>query len=141
MEILADRVDAFRQKWSAACEAQLSRMAAVPPSWAPDVRLDERDDLMAVLADLERLEPCGEANPAPRLLLSGVRVVETREIKGHLKVELEIGQERISGFGPEMGARVDELDGAEVTVVGRLKRDHFRGGEVPEVLLMYVGPP
>ena len=96
---------------------------------------------MAVLSDLERLEPCGEANPAPRILFSGVRIVETREIKGHLKVELEIGQERISGFGPEMGARVDELDGAQVDVIGRLKRDHFRGGEVPELLLMYVGPP
>lgn len=141
VEILADRVDAFRERWCAACERQLSRMAEVPPSWAPDVRLDGRDDLMAVLSDLERLEPCGEANPAPRILVRGARIVETREIKGHLKVELEIGQDRISGFGPEMGARVDELDGAEVDVIGRLKRDHFRGGEVPELLLMYVGRP
>ena len=141
VEILADRVDAFRQRWCAACESQLSRMAAVPPSWAPDVRLDERDDIMAVLTDLERLEPCGEANQAPRILFPGVRIVETREIKGHLKAELEVGEQRMSGFGPEMGARVDELEGAEVNVIGRLKRDHFRGGEVPELLLMYVERP
>jgi single-stranded-DNA-specific exonuclease len=140
VEILAERVDAFREAWCAACADQLERMPDVAPSHAPDVRLDPRDDLKALLNDLERLEPCGESNEAPKVLVEDVTVLEAREIKGHLKVALQLGDYKISGFGPEMGGRVEELAGAKVDLVGKLKRDHWRGGELPELLLMYVEP-
>ena len=65
-------------------------------------------------------------------------MVGAREIKGHLKLELKLRGEVIGAFGPDMGGRVEELSGATVDLVGRIKRDHWRGGNRPEILLMHV---
>ncbi|MCA9624818.1 MAG: single-stranded-DNA-specific exonuclease RecJ, partial [Myxococcales bacterium] len=97
-------------------------------------------DLRAVLADLEKLEPTGEANPAPRVLFEDLEVLEVRTIKGHLKLDLRLRGEVVSAFGPDLGERAASLSpGDRVTLVGKLKRDHFRGGDLPEILIMYVG--
>jgi single-stranded-DNA-specific exonuclease len=140
IEILAERVDEFREAFHAACAQQLSQMPPIPPTWSPDVRLDERDDLAALVADLERLEPCGEGNRAPKVLIEGATVQSVRVIKGHLKLELRLPgkPQTIGAFGPEMGDRADGLEGAQVNLVGKLKRDHWRGGDAVEVLLMYL---
>jgi single-stranded-DNA-specific exonuclease len=138
VEIASGAVGAFRESFAEACAAQLEGAAAPAPPHLPDVRLDDRDDPLAVLEDLERLEPTGEANPAPKILVSDVEVVSTREIKGHLKLEVMLRNQRIGGFAPEMGDRADGLVGKRVDIVGRLKRDHWRGGQVPELLVQFI---
>jgi len=136
LQIQSDEVDDFRGAWLKACAAAqpaADRMAA--SVHRAEVRLDERDDWLQVVDDLQRLEPCGEANPAPRLLLGKVRVRRAREIKGHLKLELERDGQSLSGFLPDGGRHAAELDGGRVDLVGLLRRDHWRGGDALEVLV------
>ncbi len=101
------------------------------------MRLDDRDDPTAVARDLHRLEPCGEGNRAPRLLVSDVRVLSARNLKGHLRVELALPggahPRALGGFGFEMGERARSLNGARVDVVGLLRADTWRGGEAVEL--------
>ena len=102
--------------------------------------VDSRDDLCQVLTDLERLEPTGEANRPPRLLLRGVEVLSTRDVKGHLKLDLRFDDRTLSGFAPEMGAEAAALLGQQIDIVGHFKRDHWRGGDLPEVLVLGYTP-
>jgi single-stranded-DNA-specific exonuclease len=96
-------------------------------------RLDADDDPDKVLADLHRLEPCGETNPAPTLAIEA-KLTEAREVKGgHLKLQLSLGgSRRLSGFGVGMGERAASL-GASVVVLGKLRRDRWLGGRAVEI--------
>jgi single-stranded-DNA-specific exonuclease len=127
-------VAALRDAW---CDAY----RASPPEGGAehgdaDVRLDDRDDLGAVVRDLHRLEPCGEKNRAPRLLVPGVRVLSARNLKGHLRVELGWGaggRSALGGFGFELGELAEGLIGGYADVVGQLRADTWKGGEAVEL--------
>ena len=140
VDVAATQVDAFRDAFAAACTQQLNGAAPAPKGRQAEVRLDRRDELMAVLADLERLEPCGQKNPAPRLLIHGAKVTRTRDIKGHLKVDLTFEGQPLSGFGPELGGYAQRVLGRTLSLVARLKRDHYNGGESAELLIEAIGP-
>jgi single-stranded-DNA-specific exonuclease len=136
LELDAGSLERFRAEWLEACAALgAHELRPVARSMQADARLDERDDLGQVVADLERLEPCGEANPAPRLLLGGARVRSARDVGGHLKLELELGRARLGGFAPNRGAQAGELTGLELDIVGRLRFDAWRGGQAVELLI------
>jgi len=134
LEVRADRLSAFRDAWNRTCAEQL---ASMPPlvEKGPDVRLDERDDLAQVLHDLERLEPCGHQNPPPLLYVPDVHVLSVRDLKGHAKLELRLRGERVSGFAPERAVEAQAIVGKTLALAGRLRRDHFRGGNQPELLV------
>ncbi len=134
VEVRADRLATFRDAWNQACADQFATMPPLPVP-GPDVRLDERDELAQVLLDLERLEPCGHANPAPLLYIPSAKILSARDLKGHLKLEVQVRGESLSGFGPERGAEAHTLVGQTVDLAGRLKRDFFRGGAKPEILV------
>jgi single-stranded DNA-specific DHH superfamily exonuclease len=92
-----------------------------------DALLDEDDDPFKVLTDFERLEPCGQANPAPRLGIEGARVRSAREVKGgHLQLEIDTGRTVLRGFGVDMGALAPAV-GSRVHAVGKLRHDAYRG--------------
>ncbi len=135
VEIRTDRVGRFRDCWRGACGEQIQDGPPLGAAVQADVRLDPRDDLLQVLADLEQLEPCGQANPAPRLLIESVQVLSTRRLKEHLKLEVKLRGRRLSAFGPDMGPLADSLAGKQISVIARIKRDHWRGGSAPELLL------
>ncbi|MEM9693041.1 MAG: hypothetical protein AAGA56_10880, partial [Myxococcota bacterium] len=44
------------------------------------------------------------------------------------------GRERVSGFGPGMAERLDTLPPV-ASIVGRLKRDDYNGGQSAEILV------
>lgn len=103
--------------------------------------LSPDEDPSRVLDDLERLEPCGEGNPSPELVVRG-RVLAARTVTGgHLKLELELGirGHRISGFGIAMGHLADGLP-REVAVSGALRRDTYRGGNAVELKIARFWP-
>jgi len=130
LEVVAPRLAELREGFAAA-------VAANGPLEATETRaalpLFAGDSLARVLGDFALLEPCGEGNPCPELVLEG-RVLRAREVKGgHLKLELELASgERVGAFGVAMGARASEL-GETASVSGRLVRDRFRGGDAAEV--------
>jgi single-stranded-DNA-specific exonuclease len=131
VEVRADRIDALRDLF---CEA-FQRRDPLPgeDEILAHVRLDDRDDPTVVASDLERLEPCGEANRPPMLLIHGALLVSARNLKGHLKIEMNLGRRSVSGFGFELGALAEAVAGRRVDVVGKLRRDAYRGGDAVEI--------
>jgi single-stranded-DNA-specific exonuclease len=120
------KVGAFEASFAAACA---SLADAVRPGHASlTVSLDARDDLSDVLADLERLEPFGEGNPAPRLVLEQVVVRSARNLKGHLKLEVSHGGTTLSAVYFGRGHHAESLPGRSLTLVGSLRRNTFVGG-------------
>lgn len=134
VELSSGQVDHFRDRFNQACQDQLAGLGAPAPPMQPDVTLDPRDDVEHVLTDLEKLEPCGEANRAPKLLIDDVEIVQASPVKEHLKLEVVLRGQRLRGFGPDLGPLAATLRG-NVKLVGRLKRDHWSGSGKPELLV------
>jgi len=133
LEVKLEKLGALREAFEHAISSQGAETAADPLGCA--IHLAEGDELFRVVQDIERLEPCGQGNPAPRLIVEG-DVFESRELKGgHLRLELSLaGRTRVSCFGIGMGARAAEFSGRAV-VLGDLRRDTYRGGDAVEILL------
>lgn len=132
VEVRLEKLGELREAFDAAYESiQPGTASELDPALI--TRLAKDDDPRAVLRDLERLEPCGEGNPAPRLAVEA-DVVSARDVRGgHLKLELELaGARRMAAFAPAMGDRAGTLP-SRVTVVGRLRRDAWRGGDAVEL--------
>jgi single-stranded-DNA-specific exonuclease len=134
VELREERLSDLREGFERACE----ELAAEAPlesegTHADTVWLHREDRPATVVADLARLEPCGQGNPAPQIALEA-DVVAARAVKGgHLKLELELTpSERMGAFGVNMGARAESL-GSRVVVLGRLRRDAWRGGDAVEI--------
>ncbi len=123
----ATRIDAIRAAWHDACR-ELGKGRPSQTDKLATVRLDPRDDPRAVLADLLRLEPCGEGNPAPRLLLPSALVKSARNLKGHLKIDIAFGPHSFSGIAFSRGELVDSVAGTRRDIVGTLRANTFQGG-------------
>lgn len=133
LEVRADRLSDLRALFEMAVTLPgVSEDAAEP---TPAVRLATDDNPAKVVEDIERLEPCGEANPSPRLYVEG-RVVESKVVKGgHLKLDVALdGGSRISCFGATMGDLSTSINGA-VALYGELRRDTWRGSGAVELLV------
>ena len=136
LDVRLERLDELRELFETACASGLADPveASARSGKRPDVVwLHPEDEPHRVLADLARLEPCGERNPSARLAVEAA-LVFAREVRGgHLKLELELDQgRRVAAFGPGMAARAATLSG-RVVVLGRLRPDRFRGGNAVEV--------
>jgi single-stranded-DNA-specific exonuclease len=94
--------------------------------------------------DLARFEPCGQANPAPRVAVDGARVLGAREVRGgHLRLWVDVAGQSLSCFGPEMGHLAGNLGtgtGARARLVGALRRDTWTGGGAIEMRLVAAEP-
>lgn len=133
VEVRADRIDALRALFCETCADMGGPLGIQATDAEADVRLDDRDEPAVVVRDLERLEPCGQGNRAPRVLVRNAPVRTSRAIKGHLKLEVTLARHVIGAFGFELGALAPGLSGGRVDIVGRLRRDTFRGGSAVEL--------
>jgi single-stranded-DNA-specific exonuclease len=138
VEIAADRVSAFRDLFCQACVD-----AGIPdtrPAADADAVLEDGDRPERVARDLERFEPCGQANAAPRVAVERARVLDSRELTGgHMRLTIDVGGARVSCFGAEMSDTLARL-GSHVRAVGSLRRDAWRGGDTVEMRLIAVEP-
>lgn len=134
LEVRRDRLEELRDAFEKAVASASPRSPASGPDLSHAVRLASGDSPLRVVEDLERLEPCGEGNPAPKILVEG-RVLGSRQVKGgHLKLHVEANGHELGCFGIAMGARAEELSGL-VSVLGELRRDTYRGGNAVEMRL------
>lgn len=131
LEVQASRLAEFREAFAAAS----ARMPSNGSDETNDSRLPlhPEDEPRQVLSDLERLEPCGQSNPAPRIVIDA-RVLSAREVRGgHLKLELELAPgRRIAGFAPGYSGEAPAA-GSATTVYGSLRADTYRGGDAVEI--------
>ncbi len=84
------------------------------------------DDLMDFV---EKLEPCGEGNPAPVFATRGATVLSKRAVgadRKHLKLALHQGDRVFDAIGFNLGERLREIS-RTVDIAYRLERNEFRG--------------
>jgi single-stranded-DNA-specific exonuclease len=137
LELSVARLGELREGFAAAVATNAPAPNAA--DGAPTTPLVGGDTLSRVLDDLALLEPCGEGNPSPELELTAT-ILRAREVKGgHLKLELELASgERLGAFGVGMGERAPGLSGV-ASLVGRLRRDRYRGGDTAELKISRLG--
>jgi single-stranded-DNA-specific exonuclease len=132
-------VEALRERFAAACVA-LGLGPPAPETFRADAPLAEADDPARVFRDLERFEPCGHANPAPLLEMPRARVLSVRIMKErHLAIEVAQGKGALRAFGYELAPRAPAV-GSYVRLVGRLRRDDYRGGGAVEMRMDTLEP-
>ncbi len=94
-----------------------------------------------LIDELDRLAPFGAANPEPRFVFPGVRVVHAGPVgSGHLCCALSdpLDGARLRGVafraaGTPLGRFLAETRGAAIHVAGHLRRDVWRGGDAIEL--------
>lgn len=132
LEIKRSKLKEFRELFCRAVSDCPPRADSSAPSSLP---LDPRDNLEAVLADLDRLEPCGERNPRPQLEVRG-RVISARAVKGgHLKLSIALPSGgALGGFAVNQGERAPGLSG-EIGLIGDLRHNTFPGAAPVEMFV------
>ncbi len=136
LEVKHTQLDALRAAFCDAIRRQEGQ-AERPEETLHCTPLALEDDLNAVLRDLERLEPCGEGNPRPRLQVEAT-VLAAREVKGgHLKLSV---QRRVGGrldcFAVALGHRASELvasPSTSVRLLGDLRVNQYMGTRTVEM--------
>lgn len=133
VEIASERLEALRERFAQSCSD--AGVPAMADGHRADAVLHEGDPPARVVGDLERFEPCGQSNPAPRIAIERARLLEKRELRGgHLRIWVDVGGAPLSCFGGEMGPLASQL-GAHVSLVGALRRDTWQGGGAAEMRL------
>ncbi len=134
VEMQSERLEALRERFSQAC-AEAGVPAAATGSGA-DALLHEGESPARVVGDLERFEPCGQSNPAPRIAIERARLLGKRELRGgHLRLWVDVAGAPLSCFGGDMGPLAAQL-GSHVSLVGALRRDTWQGGGAAEMRLI-----
>jgi len=109
-----------------------SRMSSgldLMPSLAIDASLEfgELDD--ELMAFIDRLQPCGQANPYPVFSTSGVEILSKRVVgKGgrHLKLTVRQSGKVFDAIAFGFGGQIGELSN-RLEMAYRLERNEFRG--------------
>ncbi|MBQ9197215.1 MAG: single-stranded-DNA-specific exonuclease RecJ [Clostridia bacterium] len=113
LTMAAEHIDVFRERLSQAVEAQLQGRTLMPET-ACDCALPLSDITLALIDDINRLEPFGMGNPAPIFLLRDVDVVSARAVGAegaHLKMTLSQDGALMDAIAFRMGARAGTLHG------------------------------
>ena len=129
------RLRSLRRQWQEGAEAWRELVATRRFRYELDLEAAEIDPEM--VAELERLEPHGEANPRPLLRLRGpLRLAAPPRRFGRGNLEAEAvgengGRIRLVGWGWQ--EREASLEG-EFEALGHLERDRYRGTPVLRLL-------
>jgi single-stranded-DNA-specific exonuclease len=129
------RLSALQDRFAEACVGLGAGPRGQPQPLVADAVLEPGDRAADVHRDLMRFEPCGQANPAPRLVLAGAKVRQAREVgNGHLQLEMDTASGPLRGFGIDL-ARSRPSVGATLNVMGKLRPDTYRGDGAVELMV------
>lgn len=95
-----------------------------------DERVQLKDISMKDVHDLELLEPFGEANKQPIFQISNARIETIRTLSEgkHLKLDLQVGNTRISAIGFSLGKLANDYKiGDKIDIAGNLEINSFNG--------------
>lgn len=118
--------EAFREAGASAIGSGERDLEPVELRIGPDFPLPTADELHG-------LEPVGERNAAPRVLIEA-DVQSCRPVGDgtHHKLDLRIGGRPLGGFAPA-GVPMPPSLGKQAVVVGTLRPDSFRGGDAVQI--------
>jgi len=118
----------------------------------PELRLDAALSVAAAQGELidhiTKLAPFGAANPEPRFVFPGVRIIHAEPVgSSHLRCilvdPLETGRLPAIAFrvaGTPLGQFLGETRGAAIHITGHLRRDGWRGGDAVELAIDDAAP-
>ncbi len=136
-----ERVDDFREAFERHAASVLT----------PDL-LERRERIDAVVSgtelglelaeELQRLEPCGMGNPAPRLLVPGCRFDNVRAMgEGrHARFAVTSGGVRASAVAFGCDGRVGHGEGTALDATFKLERNAWNGAVEPRLVLRHCRP-
>jgi len=143
VHVAATAIERLRDLFAAACgDMSTERSSHVRGVVAAkyDAELDPRDEPWTVIQDLERLEPCGEGNRAPRLIVPGAEVLTAREMKGeHLRLTVAWEGRTLDAFGYGLAKEAPRVR-SRIDLIGSLKRDDYRGRGAVELRIGSLRP-
>lgn len=103
--------------------------AQLVPTLQVDAALRLEEIGVSLYDALSRLEPTGEANPAPLFIVSGVHIAEKQPVGAenrHLKLVFTDGQNSIEGIAFRWGEQVELLPD-EVDIICRVEMNEWNG--------------
>ena len=134
------KLDMLRQVFADACMTLGARSEGRPAALTADANLEPGERPADVHRDLARFEPCGQSNPAPRIVLSNVRVRHARVVgQGHLQLEVDMQGGSLRGFGVDLAASIPQV-GASIHIMGKLRPDTYRGDGAVELMVDALAP-
>jgi single-stranded-DNA-specific exonuclease len=133
----AAHLEAFRDRFTSAIASQARPAAATPGA---DTWLDADEVTMALVLDLEKLEPFGTGNGEPRFLVRGLQVGAKARLvaEKHLKAPLETPSGRILdgiAFGAASRLRPVDVAGRCVDVIASVRRQDPRFGDDVQLVI------
>jgi len=146
VHVSANAIEKLRDLFATACgdlsaeEAERSSHVRGRVAATHDCELDPRDEPWSVVVDLERLEPCGEGNKAPQLMIAGAEVLSAREMKGeHLRLTVGWEGRTLDAFGYGLAKEAPRVR-TRIDLIGALKRDDYRGRGAVELRISSLRP-
>ncbi len=146
----ADRMDEFHEFL---CQLFRSEFGGEVPRPVRQVAgLLSTAGVLPELADwLDRLGPFGSGNPEPRFALPDCRIGFAKAVGrdgAHISCRLDDGSGKtLSAIAFQAGgtafgeALLSARDGAPLHILGRVRRDHFRGGQAMQLEIEDAAPP
>ena len=133
-------LETFRERLSDAVHAQMLSMgkAELCREVYYDMPLELADVTMDTVSWLEKMEPFGMGNPAPRFLISDCEAVSLRPVGkegAHLQGIFRAGDREVKGICFGRGDLAADLAGMRTSLVMRMVRNVFRGRESAEMQL------
>jgi len=88
--------------------------------------------------DLQRLGPFGEGHSVPTFLVDAhvVELTAVGEGRVHGKLKLQVGQDCVRAFAPDLFSRIEGRD--ELRLIGEFQPDHWMGDRSVELLVKDV---
>ncbi|MFO7248345.1 MAG: single-stranded-DNA-specific exonuclease RecJ [Bacillota bacterium] len=144
LSLPADAIPHLRERFNAVASARLRDEDLVPVTHV-DAACTLSEVTLEAVETLMRLAPFGVGNPCPRVILSGMRLVQYRRVGRdgqHLKALLSDGSGTLDAVGFSLGELAGSLTPADrLDVVGELAVNEWNGVRRPQLVLRDVAVP
>jgi single-stranded-DNA-specific exonuclease len=141
LNILPERIDAFREAVEAHAELMLTPELLVPTERV-DAVVTGADLSLTLAEELLTLEPCGMGNPAVKLMVAGARFEDVRAMGDgkHARFTVIAGGVKANAVAFGCDGKVSGADGAPVDASFRLERNVWNGVVEPRLVLREAVP-
>lgn len=108
------------------------------PTLSPDYRFTDKRELnRAFVHALQVMQPFGEGNPEPVFLLEGERLLEQKNVNGHLLFQVRVNGMVLRGIGFNLAEAHAQRSGP-VDLFFKIKKTWFRGSERDQLQAIHM---
>lgn len=136
-----ENIEPLRERLEALAETELAKRE-LAPVLEIDAELPLSECTLYLAGELQKLEPCGEANPAPLFMTRRVMIQERRLVGAegrHLKLVLSDGGIPVEAIAFRMGEQSDQIP-EYVDVAYRLETNEWNGNQRLQLQIEDIRP-